>query len=255
MGEGAEVAGAPVFSFQGHPSLSKGEHSSAPPPSANLSSVAAASPPLEQLRREKEHLEKENQALKKTCEQLERALISARRNVDILQEQDRLLAEFETGSLIQRRPRLIADQAVKTANLLCGTPALFFMLEPKRGTAVLTSESGLKETGISPPAVLEFALSAAAESEIGKITQEGSIASLSAYEPLAQLMLKTFGVSHFEAWAVTGYSWLGRAAAKPKVLGVLVLLQSGSRTLTLQRSLGRMLRNAGLVYENSLLSQ
>jgi hypothetical protein len=265
MGEGAELAGSPSFAWS---STNRGAPDQVIDQVAESAGFEAASrsfagdsvhlssqPTAAQLLVENAQLRQEVEALRTGRESLERALESTRKRVDLLHEEDRILADFETGSLIQRHPRVIADQAVQTAHQLCRTPSLFFSIDSNRSVAVLAAEAGFSEGGRHAPASLEFNLDAEAASAIAKITQEGSIASLSEYEPLARLMITTFGVSHFEAWAVTGYSWLGRAAAKPRVLGVLVLMQSGSQTLTRHRSLGRMVRNAGLVYENALLSQ
>jgi hypothetical protein len=237
MGSGAMAAGRPVFTYEPQ------------------TPAVAAGHEVETLRRENDFLRQEVERLRHAQEALLQNQELSRRTLEELREEEKLLQDFETGALVQRHPRVIAEQAVRTAHRLCRTPSLFFSVEPTRGSARLVADSGLPDNGRAAPASLEFQLEDEALETIAKIARDGSIASLSHYEPLARIMLLNFGVSHFEAWAVTGYSWLGRAAGNPSVLGILVLLQGSSQSLTQGRSLGRMLRNAGLVYENSLLAR
>jgi hypothetical protein len=236
MGEGAELAGRPTFSY-------------------TTGSQAAVETDIDSLRREVEHLRTENARLRLANESLLNHQEINKRAVDGLVQREKLLQDFETGALVQRHPRVIAEQTARTAHQLCQVPALFFTVDPVQGIARLAADAGLANQGRKAPAHLEFRLDTEAMDAIAEITRDGSIASLSQYEPLAQEILMHFGVSHFEAWAMTGFSWLGRAAGKPSVLGVLVLLGAGSQSLTHGPSLGRMLRNAGLVYENSLLAR
>jgi|GEM_PF-2926413 len=236
MGEGAELAGRPTFSYAAGPQTPEVHD-------------------IESLSREVQALRTENARLRLANESLLNHQELSKRAVDGLVQREKLLQDFETGALVQRHPRVIAEQTARTAHQLCQVPALFFTVDPAGGIARLSADAGLGERGRKAPAHLEFRLDAEAMDAIADITQDGSIASLSQFEPLARLILMHFGVSHFEAWAMTGFSWLGRAAGKPSVLGVLVLLGAGSQSLTHGPSLGRMLRNAGLVYENSLLAR
>jgi hypothetical protein len=68
-------------------------------------------------------------------------------------------------------------------------------------------------------------------------------------------LMTRLGIAHFDAWAITGYSHLGRLAEKPKVLGILVVLQAGVESLLKKEALGRMVRATGLIYENAVLSR
>ena len=236
MGEGAERAGSPTFSYV-------------------TGAQAAVDTDIESLQRELQSLRTENARLRLTNDSLVNHQEINKRAVDGLVQREKLLQDFETGALVQRHPRVIAEQTARTAHQLCQVPALFFTVDPVQGSARLAADAGLSNQGRNAPAHLEFRLDAEAMDAIADITRDGSIASLSQYEPLAQVVLMHFGISHFDAWAMTGFSWLGRAAGKPSVLGVLVLLGAGSQSLTHGPSLGRMLRNAGLVYENSLLAR
>jgi hypothetical protein len=91
--------------------------------------------------------------------------------------------------------------------------------------------------------------------KIREADQKGTFAALSDYGPLSRILLARLGVAHFEAWALTGYGHLGRQAGKPRLLGVLIILQAGLESAMRHDSLSRMMRTTGLVYENALLSR
>ena len=82
----------------------------------------------------------------------------------------------------------------------------------------------------------------------------GELLGIQDHEPLIRAMMARLGVAHFEAWAMAGFGPLGRASGKIRLLGAVVILQSSVESYSHREHLGRMIRAAGLVYENALLT-
>jgi len=170
----------------------------------------------------------------------------------LLAESD-LLDHFEWEAAHIRDPKAVASRLVQTASKLCESPVLFFRFDSASGSAVLQAASGFTEG--EELASLAFPIET---SRLGKILDSslrGGMESMSDHGPLSTLILARLGVSHFDAWAITGFSHLGRVSRSPRLLGVLVILRAGVESHLRRKSLGRMMRATGLIYENTILSQ
>ncbi|OFZ82510.1 MAG: hypothetical protein A2583_11265 [Bdellovibrionales bacterium RIFOXYD1_FULL_53_11] len=177
----------------------------------------------------------------------EEAVKRARQETDIV-------ASFERDSALARDPRQVAKKMVDTVSRLCSSPAMFFAFHEGIRAAVLSTESGF-DPGGSPGGAMSFPVDQTMLEATMHAVTRGECAYLSEYPPLAKLLLARTGVAHFEAWAVTGFGRLGRAAGIPRLLGILVVLRAGTESASRRESVIKMIRTAGLVYENTLLSQ
>ena len=177
------------------------------------------------------------------------ALREAREGV---RRETELMAEFENDAVHLKDARLIARRMVDVAANLCRSPVLFLSHQENLRSLVLTEDAGFIANdipvGLSVP--VNSDLLTRCETQTGL-----SVPSVSDYEPLASVLLQRMGIAHFEAWALTGYGQLGRMAGKPRLLGVLVILQAGIDSQMHQHALSRMIRTTGLVYENALLTR
>ncbi len=163
-----------------------------------------------------------------------------------------LVGRFENEAARSRDPKAIARRLAAAAAEICESPTLFFIHHEGVRAAILQADGGFGPG--DAPAAMSFPV---AQEMLGAVVQaerQGIVASFSQYAPLQKLLLARLGLAHFEAWAVTGYGHLGRAAGRPRLLGILVILEAGTRSVGRYDSLSRMMRSTGLIYENALLS-
>ncbi len=168
-------------------------------------------------------------------------------------ETSSMISQFDQKVALTQDPRSVVKEMTETAAKLCKSPTLFFVFRSEISAAILLVDAGFPQGGA--PATMSFSVSHELLKKIEISAQAGEIFMIGDYEPLSDILLARTGVAHFEAWAVTGYGRLGRQAGKPKLLGILVVLQAGMDSIAHQDSLKRMVRSTGLVYENALLSQ
>ncbi len=169
------------------------------------------------------------------------------------QEENTVISGFEEEAARLKDPKQVAERLVQTSSRLCNSPTLFFVFHEGIKTAVLQTHAGFGPG--EAPVGMSFPIDQKILDQVQKEVAEGRSASLVEHAPLAHILMARLGVAHFEAWAVTGYSRLGRAAGKSKLLGVLIVLQAGIDSASRHDSLSRMMRTTGLIYENALLSQ
>lgn len=148
----------------------------------------------------------------------------------------------ELAERIQDR-QLVVGMLTEMASKLCASPTLFFRYRPELQAAVLATDSGFEAGGA--PSTLSFPLDSVASHKIVACIEEGKIASLSNYEPLAKLLLSRMGIAVFDAWAVTSPGVSGT-----KLLGVLVILQSSAQSAMHFETLVRMMRTTGRTLQN-----
>lgn len=163
-----------------------------------------------------------------------------------------MIDRFETLAVNLKNPKQVVERLTETSAVLCKSPTLFFTYFEGSHSVVLQSESGFPE-GTQLPRIsvpVDEKLIAA----ISRPDSLGQPISLSDYGPLAQILMNRFGTAYFEAWAVTGFGPLGRAAGRARLLGVLVILKAGTESATRREILSRMMRSTSLVYENAVLS-
>jgi hypothetical protein len=231
-----EVAGEPEdgsdFAFQSHVLETS-------PPELSLEEVDGAIQALQAAQ--------ENKAQERTEAE------AAREALRMAREEQAFVARFENDTARIKDPKHVAKSFAQATAELCRSPTLFFAYHEGVEAALLVADGGYPEH--DAPIGMSFPIDAAAIERIQEIEKGGQTASLAQYEPLTRVLLARLGVAHFEAWAVTAYGHLGRASGKVKLLGVLVILQSGMDTVSRHESLSRMMRATGLIYENALLAQ
>ncbi len=177
-----------------------------------------------------------------------------------LEEERKVLTEVEEGLWKTQDPEQANQRMTQGVSRLCGSPTLFFQYQETLRTATLKYDAGFASG--HAPVELAFPIDThTLERLTGLALQEGNEARneaksiLSENAAMARIILARTGVAHFEAWPVFRYSALGRAAGKPRLHGVLIILQAGEAAYTRGDSIGRMIRSATLVYENTLHSQ
>ena len=177
-----------------------------------------------------------------------------------LDEERKVLAEVEESLWKIQDPEGATVQMTRGVSRLCGSPTLFFQFQETLRTATLKYDAGFASG--HAPAELAFPIDPGTLEKLTQLfLQEGdepkreSKELLTAMPSLARIILVRTGVAHFEAWPVFRYSVLGRAAGRPRLHGVLVILQAGEAAYTRGDSIGRMIRSASLVYENTLNAQ
>lgn len=174
------------------------------------------------------------------------------------EEEDQVVEAFESRVFSGKSPVEVARDFVEVARKLSHGPVLFFSHQPQLGALVLDASSGLPQQ--NTPGSIRFPVSVTLLDQVqSRVVGRESEALHGAFEltpdsGLSDSMLHHFGVGHFEAWAIPYYSALGRHAQRASLIGVVVLLQSGMDTLAQKKRFSRMIRTAGLVVENSILS-
>ena len=161
--------------------------------------------------------------------------------------------QFQKEAALLRDPKAVGQRLTDTAQKLCQSPALFFGFHEGIRAAILQCDSGFAPG--QSPAGMSFPIDASTLERIVHAGQSGPPLRLTEYPPLSKMLMARVGVAHFDAWPLTGYGHLGRVAGKPRLLGILVILQAGAESATRQDSLGQMMRASGLIYENTLLAQ
>lgn len=145
--------------------------------------------------------------------------------------------------------RLLFPMLAQTASHLCESSTVFFRFDPASRKCQLETDAGF-DSG-QAPSQMSFVMEVAAVEKILDCARRQRLASLAQYQPLSQVILKSLGIAVFEAWAVTTsiprQTALNRPPSEPKLLGVLVILQSGVPSATRRDFLARILRTTGFV--------
>jgi len=171
--------------------------------------------------------------------------------------EDELVEAFESRVFAGRSPREVASDLVNVIQKLSGGPCLYFSHQPQIGALVLEATAGLR----TPPesGTVKVPVSVTLLDQVqGRVPMDDPSRhhsfELQPDPALADSVLHHFGVGHFEAWALPFYSALGRHAQRASLIGIVILLDSGTDSLSQKKRMSRMIRTAGLVVENSLLS-
>lgn len=185
-------------------------------------------------------------------EDLQREMENYRQALESERSKNEKVSRFEKECLALKDPRKIAFSLAQVAAELCKSPALVLLQDIRLNSLVLAADAGFPE-GHSPAG-----LSAAVDDPLLRRIEtgfaSGELLGIQDHEPLIRAMMARLGVAHFEAWAMAGFGPLGRASGKIRLLGAVVILQSSVESYSHREHLGRMIRAAGLVYENALLT-
>lgn len=177
----------------------------------------------------------------------EREKVATEKKVQIRNQEQLLLDRFESDVFRLRSggdTRAISEKMTAVAAKICRSPTLYFTYQESTRLAILSSDAGFDLTHSlgDAPTTLTFPVTADALDQMIRGDKLGEWITLSEYRPLGRAILSKLGIAHFEAWAVMGEPGRGR------LMGVLVVLQSGVDSNFHQDSLGRMVRTAGLGY-------
>ncbi len=249
VGEALSVAGAPTAGtsrtrnrpsvWASQPSMTVREDGVAGPVASAIGGkVLASGMPPEFPRMRPEDLQRE-------MEQYRQALESER-------DKNEKVGRFEKECLALKDPRKVAFRLAQVAAELCKSPALILLQDIRLNSLVLAADAGFPE-GHSP-AGLSVSVDDSLLKRIETGFSSGELLGIQDHEPLTRVMMTRLGVAHFEAWAMAGFGPLGRASGKVRLLGAVVILQSSVESYSHREHLGRMIRAAGLVYENALLT-
>lgn len=166
-----------------------------------------------------------------------------------VRDEESLLMRFEKEMLATQDIRKASARLASLASRLCKSPTLFFVYQERLEACVLKCYAGFD--GDQAPKAMAFSMPKNVLQNIYAQEQRGQQVSLVDYTALAQILLERTGVSHFEAWAVTGYGEQGRQKRQPQQLGVLVVLKAGYESAIRRDTLARAMRITGTVYENT----
>tara|TARA_Y100000590_G_scaffold393717_2_gene472226 strand:- start:2473 stop:4125 length:1653 start_codon:yes stop_codon:yes gene_type:complete len=165
-----------------------------------------------------------------------------------------IVSQFQSMATRIRDPHLIFNMLCESTAQLCESPALYFSFEEKSGEAGLTTDSGFEAH--ESPTYLNFSIDSKTQEEILNLAQKGRVASLAHYGPLANLLLKKLGVAHFEAWSLTSYlDPRKNQITRPRLLGILVVVQAGLQSSASRDALMSMMRTTGIVFEQNNQTQ
>jgi len=168
-------------------------------------------------------------------------------------EEQALIDEFEDDAFRHRDMRKVAQKLSETTQKVAKAPVLFFAYQEALASGVLQASAGFSD--VDRPTHLSFPIGPDVVPQWGSRAMRENRVDVRDYEPLQSLIMSKMGVAVFDAFAVTGFGHLGRQAGRPKLLGVLVILQSSVDSEERKQVMKRLVRSTGLIYENTLLSQ
>jgi hypothetical protein len=168
-----------------------------------------------------------------------------------LSKEQRLVLEFEHKVAQTAKENQIHDRLVKSIAEVAKSPVLFFKFDANKKAAYLTQKASLEQLPFKVSSQLSFEISDALLLEIFNSESKGRWVSLSQYTPLSHLVLKHFGVAHFEAWPVTTFQPSQQTPSR--VVGVIVIVQAGVDSALHRESVAKLLRLTGRAYQTNEL--
>jgi hypothetical protein len=178
-----------------------------------------------------------------------------------------LVSRFEADAPLLRTSAQIASKTATVAAELLSRPTLIFCYHPVIRAAILQSVAGF--TDRPAPQGMSFPIDPEMGASLEKLAKEGALDSLTierlfrSYGPLSRLLLARLGSVHFKVWGINRQSVQAGASLSPAQVvrnsfyGVIVVLDDVKRNpeifaIAETEYLPRVLRTAGLLYENSL---
>jgi hypothetical protein len=173
-----------------------------------------------------------------------------------------LLRQYEADATRVRDLRQAASRLTATTARIFETQSLFFAYNSSVQAAILQAYAGFPDG--RGPGGMSFPIGSAVLERIFEVEQSSSVAALAEFTPLQRLVATHFSNRGFQAWAVTGFAPSIKEVGGPRLLGVLVLLDS-ARSAVLRgkpeeqsahlQTLVRLLKATSLSYENALLTR
>ncbi len=146
----------------------------------------------------------------------------------------------------------IEKELVATCSDLTDSPTLFFRYHRRSQNLVLSAAAG--SVNIENYSIMQAYVRKDIEHQVETLASEGKVASITHYGPINKLMISNLNVAHFEAWAVTSDQQINNGS---KMVGVLVVLQSGFRSAQVRPVLAKILKEAGtfILAQNNRIRQ
>ncbi|MBS1962455.1 MAG: hypothetical protein JST04_09580 [Bdellovibrionales bacterium] len=158
-----------------------------------------------------------------------------------------LLEEFETEARRAKGRERLETKIVESVSSATKSPALFFRYDPLQGIARLSAEAGYPASrSILGAGGMSFALETGLVTEIHAEVARGRALNLWEYPPLVRVMLTRLGIANFEAWPMTEAR--NPHAGPPRLLGVLVVAESGVDSVLHREFMGALLERASRHY-------
>lgn len=127
------------------------------------------------------------------------------------------------------------------ASQLTESPVLFLRYYPRTQNLSLVAAAG--DLKISNSAAMQVFVRKDIEQQITQFANQGKVASISNYAPLARMMISNLNIAHFEAWAVASDTSVD--AYGSKMVGVLVILRAGFKSAQVRPLLAKAIRETG----------
>lgn len=181
---------------------------------------------------------------------IERALSSIRNELKQTKELILGVERAEADLMATKKSDELALKLCAHLALTLNSPMLFFRYDFIKHEFILNRIEGMRIN----PGVLKFSLSAALLDDLFRKEQSREPIRLDDHARLQELMMDSFGISHFEAWVIGGKGTYSRLRREMQMLGLFVVLSPTSDRVLKQGSFERLKQTAELAFENLLWS-
>ncbi len=134
----------------------------------------------------------------------------------------------------------IEKELAETSADLTGSSVLYFRYQRKTQNLILSTLAG--HVRVPNYSVMQAYVRKDIEMQIENLANDGKVASISNYGPMMKLIVSHLNIARFEAWAVTSSH---EVSGQPKMVGVLVILQTGEKSNQVRPMLARILKESG----------
>ena len=166
-------------------------------------------------------------------EQLEAAVIGLSAPRDIARD---FVSKIEKAYTLET----VEKELVQVCSEISESPVLYFRYHRRNQSLALSSVAG--DVKISNHSLMQAYIRKDIELQVEQMADDGKVASISNYGPISKLMIAHLNVAHFEAWAVTSHP---EVSGQSKLVGVLVVLQAGMKSVMARPLLAKILKEGG----------
>lgn len=153
------------------------------------------------------------------------------------QEYDEFMTRLEAAYATDT----LESELCEFASRLTESPVLYFRYYPRSQTFSLASAAG--DVKITQASAMQVYVRRDIEQQVLQLANQGKVASLSNYGPLARMMISNLNVAHFEAWVVASDTTVDAYGAK--MVGVLIVLRAGFKSAQVRPLLAKAIRETG----------
>ncbi len=134
----------------------------------------------------------------------------------------------------------VEKELVSVSSELSESPVLYFRYHRRNQSLTLSAVAG--EVKIPNYSLMQAYVRKDIELQVEQLADDGKVASISNYGPMSKLIISHLNVAHFEAWAVTSSPEI---SSQSKLVGVLVVLQAGTKSAQARPILAKILKESG----------